>query len=94
MRKHWYHVGCKSMSYYRSWLSRSWSFSLEPIARGTRLTVIESGFEKLPAERRDEAYQMNERGWAKQMRNIAAHLQKTSEASTGGFLRPPPRPNP
>jgi uncharacterized protein YndB with AHSA1/START domain len=52
-------------------------FRLEPIADGTRLTVIESGFEKLPLERREEAYRMNEGGWAEQMKNIAGHLQKT-----------------
>jgi uncharacterized protein YndB with AHSA1/START domain len=41
---------------------------------GTRLTVVESGFDALPAQRRDEAYRMNTGGWEGQMDNIAAHL--------------------
>jgi uncharacterized protein YndB with AHSA1/START domain len=51
-------------------------FRLDPTASGTRLTVTESGFDKLPLQRRDEAYQMNDGGWTEQMKNIAAHLQK------------------
>lgn len=42
---------------------------------GTRLTVVESGFDALPAQRRDEAYRMNSGGWEGQMDNIRAHLQ-------------------
>jgi uncharacterized protein YndB with AHSA1/START domain len=49
-------------------------FTLEPTATGTRLRVVESGFDKLPARRRDEAFRMNERGWAIQMDNVAGHL--------------------
>lgn len=41
---------------------------------GTLLTVVESGFDAIPAHRRDEAYRMNSGGWEGQMRNIAAHL--------------------
>lgn len=41
---------------------------------GTRLTVVESGFDALPTQRRDEAYRMNTGGWEGQMENIAAHL--------------------
>ncbi len=51
-------------------------FTLEPIATGTRLRVIESGFDKLPARRRDEAFRMNERGWGIQMGNIAEHVDR------------------
>lgn len=49
-------------------------FTLEPTASGTRLTVVESGFDKVPAHRRDEAFRMNEGGWAAQMQNIKAHV--------------------
>jgi uncharacterized protein YndB with AHSA1/START domain len=49
-------------------------FVLTPEGAGTRLTVTESGFDKLPAHRRDEAFRMNERGWAAQMDNIKAHV--------------------
>ena len=38
-------------------------FTLEPTAQGTLLRVVESGFDKIPAHRRDEAFRMNEGGW-------------------------------
>ena len=49
-------------------------FILEPIADGTRLTVVESGFDALPPHRRDLAFRMNEGGWAIQVQNIAQHV--------------------
>jgi uncharacterized protein YndB with AHSA1/START domain len=49
-------------------------FTLEPTATGTRLRVVESGFDKLPAQRGDEAFRMNEGGWAIQMSHIAEYL--------------------
>jgi uncharacterized protein YndB with AHSA1/START domain len=49
-------------------------FRLEATAQGTRLTVTESGFEKIPAGRRAEAFRMNEGGWAQQMKNIERHV--------------------
>jgi uncharacterized protein YndB with AHSA1/START domain len=42
-------------------------FELEEVRDGTRLTVTESGFERLPAERRAEAFEANAGGWEKQM---------------------------
>ncbi len=49
-------------------------FRLEPTATGTRLTLIESGFENVPAHRRAEAFRMNEGGWTQQMQNIETHV--------------------
>ena len=49
-------------------------FTLEEVADGTRLTVVESGFDRLPAGRRDEAFRMNDGGWAQQMINIRDHV--------------------
>lgn len=49
-------------------------FTLHSIEAGTRLSVVESGFDAIPADRRDVAYRMNEGGWAEQMRNIEAHV--------------------
>jgi len=49
-------------------------FRLEPTATGTLLTVTESGFSKLPDDRREKHYQMNDGGWAQQMKNIEAYL--------------------
>jgi len=49
-------------------------FTLAKTANGTLLTLTESGFDKLPADRRDEAFRMNEGGWTEQMKNIGAHV--------------------
>ena len=49
-------------------------FKLEKIPSGTRLTVIESGFDKIPANRRAEAFRKNESGWAAQLQNIERHV--------------------
>ena len=53
-------------------------FRLEPALNGTRLTVVESGFDAVPAHRRAEAFRMNEGGWEEQMRNIKAHVEPQS----------------
>jgi uncharacterized protein YndB with AHSA1/START domain len=50
-------------------------FTLEPIAGGTRLHVVESGFDKIPAGRRPEALRMNTGGWEAQVRNIKKHVE-------------------
>ena len=53
-------------------------FTLEEIASGTRLRVVESGFDKIPAHRRAEAFRMNEGGWEQQMQNIARHVDSAA----------------
>lgn len=52
-------------------------FHLEETATGTRLQLVESGFDKVPAHRRDEAFRMNDGGWTEQMKNIEAHVTAT-----------------
>lgn len=49
-------------------------FHLEEASGGTLLTVVESGFDKIPAARRAEAYRMNSGGWAAQMENVKRHV--------------------
>jgi uncharacterized protein YndB with AHSA1/START domain len=49
-------------------------FQLEEVAEGTRLTVVESGFDRIPAARRAEAFHMNDAGWAEQLENIARYV--------------------
>ncbi|HZM09094.1 MAG TPA: SRPBCC family protein [Candidatus Limnocylindrales bacterium] len=53
-------------------------FTLEQIPGGTLLVVTESGFDKIPSDRRDEAFRRNDGGWAQQMENIAKHVAPTS----------------
>ena len=50
-------------------------FRLEPNGAGTRLTVIESGFEAIPEHRRDEALRMNDGGWTQQVQNIRTYVE-------------------
>jgi len=40
----------------------------------TLLTVVESGFDKVPPQRRMEAFRMNSRGWEAQMDKLARHV--------------------
>src|SRR5207249_11765012 len=45
-------------------------FELTEVAEGTRLTVVESGFDQIPLARRAEAFRMNSDGWTYQMQAI------------------------
>lgn len=49
-------------------------FHLEQADGGTVLTIVESGFDKIPAGRRAEAFRMNDGGWAGQIKNIARYV--------------------
>ncbi|MCE9579750.1 MAG: SRPBCC family protein [Deltaproteobacteria bacterium] len=51
-------------------------FTLAEVAGGTRLTVVESGFDRVPAARRAEAFRMNEGGWVAQLDNVRAHVER------------------
>ena len=42
---------------------------------GTLLTVVETGFDKVPPSRRLEAFRMNSGGWESQMKRITAHVE-------------------
>ncbi len=50
------------------------TFTLEEATGGTLLTIVESGFDRIPLHRRDEAFRMNEGGWAEQTINIERHV--------------------
>jgi uncharacterized protein YndB with AHSA1/START domain len=50
------------------------TFTLEDAGAGTRLTIVESGFDAIPESRRAKAFSMNERGWAGQAENIRKFL--------------------
>ncbi|HWU44496.1 MAG TPA: SRPBCC family protein [Bdellovibrio sp.] len=49
-------------------------FFLEQTTTGTLLKVKESGFNKITASRRAEAYKMHTGGWEEQLKNIEAFL--------------------
>lgn len=49
-------------------------FRLEKTASGTLLVVTESGFDKLPGDRRLQAFRRNDGGWTEQMKNIENYV--------------------
>ena len=49
-------------------------FRLEEADGGTVLTVVESGFDRIPLARRAEAFRMNDGGWTEQMKNIERYV--------------------
>jgi uncharacterized protein YndB with AHSA1/START domain len=53
-------------------------FTLEKTSSGTLLVVTESGFDKIPAHRRAEAFRRNDGGWAEQMKKIEKHVAPAS----------------
>lgn len=55
-------------------------FRLEKTATGTLLRVTESGFDKIPSARRDEAFRKNEGGWEQQIKNIEKYVTQNAQA--------------
>jgi len=51
-------------------------FRLDEMAggKGTAVTIVESGFDKIPLARRAEAYRMNNQGWVGQAKNLAKYV--------------------
>lgn len=50
-------------------------FVLEEAPDGTALTITESGFDRIPLERRAKAFAANEGGWEHQTRLLAGYLR-------------------
>jgi uncharacterized protein YndB with AHSA1/START domain len=53
-------------------------FRLEKTTTGTLLLLTESGFDKIPSDRRFEAFRMNDGGWIQPMENIENHVSQGS----------------
>ncbi len=53
-------------------------FEVEEVPNGTRLTVSESGFDRIPLARRAKAFAANEQGWSKQVQLIEKYLEQKS----------------
>jgi uncharacterized protein YndB with AHSA1/START domain len=53
-------------------------FRLEKIPMGTLLALTESGFDKIPSDRRLEAFRKNDGGWTAQMKNIESYVAQKS----------------
>jgi uncharacterized protein YndB with AHSA1/START domain len=53
-------------------------FKLEEVPEGTRLTVTETGFDRIPVARQAKAYRENDEGWTGQMEAIRKYLARTA----------------
>jgi uncharacterized protein YndB with AHSA1/START domain len=71
----WHPYGVDSKIDYSKETPTLVEFRLEPIAAGTRISIIESGFDAVPAHRREEAFRMNDKGWTQQVENIRRHVE-------------------
>jgi uncharacterized protein YndB with AHSA1/START domain len=52
-------------------------FRLDEAEGGTVLTIVESGFDRIPLARRAEAFRNNDNGWTEQARNIERHVSQS-----------------
>jgi uncharacterized protein YndB with AHSA1/START domain len=50
------------------------TFTLEETEGGTLLTIVESGFDAIPLERRADAFEANEEGWGLMTQLVEKHL--------------------
>ena len=53
-------------------------FQLNDVAEGTLLTVIESGFDRIPLARRADAFRSNDSGWAEQMTRVEKYVARSA----------------
>ena len=65
------------------------TFTLEDAHAGTRLTVVESGFDGIPRDRRPKAFAMNSDGWNEQLGNIAQFVATAGILHDLPINRPP-----
>lgn len=52
-------------------------FTLDEVAGGTKITVVESGFDRVPLARRAEAFRLNTEGWDAQIANIERYVHQS-----------------
>jgi uncharacterized protein YndB with AHSA1/START domain len=50
-------------------------FILEETEEGTAVTIVESGFDRIPLGRRAEAFRMNDGGWNGQIKNLTRYVE-------------------
>jgi len=51
-------------------------FTLDEVPEGTRLRVVETGFDRVPVSRRERVFRENEGGWTGQMKAIKKYLEE------------------
>lgn len=73
----WHPHAVDSKTDYSSEPTTLVEFRLEETPDGTALTIVESGFDRIPMARREEAFRMNEGGWTEQLRAVERHVART-----------------
>ena len=73
----WHPAACSATTDYSKEPTTLVEFFLEPGKDGTVLTIVESGFDKIPVERRAEAFRMNDGGWTEQIKNVEHYLSQS-----------------
>jgi uncharacterized protein YndB with AHSA1/START domain len=56
------------------------TFELEEVPGGTQLTITETGFDKVPLERRAQAFEANEGGWTHQAKLLAKYIEGAAQS--------------
>jgi uncharacterized protein YndB with AHSA1/START domain len=51
-------------------------FRLEAVVGGTRLHLVETGYDKFPSDRREIVFRDNDDGWTVQLENIKRHVEQ------------------
>ena len=74
----WHPYAVDSKIDYSKETSTLVEFRLEKTSKGALLLLTESGFDKIPSDRRLEAFRRNDGGWTEQMKNIENHVAQTS----------------
>ncbi len=77
MSFHWHPYAVDTAVDYSGEIPTLVSFNLQDAPGNTiLLTVVESGFDKVPAHRRRTAFEMNTEGWDIQLQNLANHVSQ------------------
>jgi uncharacterized protein YndB with AHSA1/START domain len=54
-------------------------FTLDDAPGGVLLTIVESGFDRIPLARRAKAFEANEGGWSKQLTLVEKYLAQAAQ---------------
>ncbi|MEC5398088.1 SRPBCC family protein [Uliginosibacterium sp. H1] len=77
MSYHWHPYAIKPEVDYEQEARTLVTFTLkEAPGNATLLTVVESGFSKLPPDRYPDAFRANGRGWEAQLKNVMTHAEQ------------------
>jgi len=54
------------------------TFELDEVEGGTRVRLVESGYDAVPPELRGPAYRGNDEGWTEQLQNIRKYVEEAA----------------